>query len=154
MNPHLYNTLLFLHILLTVIWVGGGITIQWLALRVLRRGPEAIADFSSDIAWAGMRVFMPASGLLFLVGVPMVAWGPWDFTQTWVLIGIAGFLLTFITGAALLGPTSKKLSELIKTNGVEDPGVAPLVKKLLTISRVDMIVLVIVIWDMAFKPGL
>ena len=153
MDPHLYDTLLFLHILLAVIWVGGGITIQWFALRVMPRGPKEVADFANDVSWAGMRIFMPASGLLLLLGIAMVAWGPWDFSEVWVLIGIGGFLATFVTGSAFLGPTSKKLSELIKANGAGDPGVTTLTRKLLAVSRVDLIVLVIVIWDMAYKPG-
>jgi len=69
LSLHLYNTIKFLHILLAMIWVGGGITIQVFAIRAMKAGPEHTQHFAETVHWVGNRVFMPASGILFLLGL-------------------------------------------------------------------------------------
>jgi uncharacterized membrane protein len=47
-----YEFLLFFHIVMAVIWVGGGMVIQFFALRILRaREPVRLAAFAADVEW-------------------------------------------------------------------------------------------------------
>ena len=57
----LYEFLVFVHVLMVVVWVGGDVAIQALALRATRaKEPARMAAFSADAEWIGLRVFMPA----------------------------------------------------------------------------------------------
>lgn len=148
-----YEFLLFVHILMAVLWVGGGAAVQFLAMRILKEeNPTRLAAFSNDAAWMGEKVFAPASGILFIVGVLMVI-DAWEFSDTWIIIGIVGFLATLVTGLFYLTPTAKKLGGVIGQRGPADPEAQALIKKILTIARIDLVVLVLVIFNMVTKPG-
>lgn len=153
-SPHFYNTLLFVHILMAIVWIGGGVTMQFLVARTQARGPSAMAGLGKDIDWIGMRVFMPASGILLIAGILMIVmFDAWSWTDPYIVIGLLGFVATFITGSMFLGPTSKKLGQVVEERGPEDPEVMALGKKLTTVSRIDLVVLIIVVWAMVYKPG-
>lgn len=150
LSLHLYNTLKFLHIVMAMIWVGGGITLQVFAVRAMKAGPEHTQHFAETVHWVGNRLFMPASGILFLLGLWMAfGWVGWP---VWIWIGVAGFAATFVTGAFFLGPATGKLDKLLKEKGPADPESIATIKRILGISRIDMVVLIIVVWDMAYKP--
>ena len=57
-----YEFLLFVHISMAVIWVGGGAMIQFFALRIMKAtDPMRMAEFGQDVEWIAHRVFIPAS---------------------------------------------------------------------------------------------
>jgi hypothetical protein len=150
MSAHLYASLVFLHILLAIVWVGGAITIQIMAQKAIAAGPVHVEHLTRTIEWMGKRVFMPASGTLFLLGLWMAfGWVGWP---VWIWIGVAGFAATFVTGTFFLGPESGRIAKLLEEKGAEDPETVASLKRILAISRIDLVVLVIVVWDMAYKP--
>lgn len=149
-----YELLKFVHIVMAIIWVGGAITIQVLAFRILKTNdPIRMANLTGDAGTLGERLFAPASGILVIMGVLMVLDAGWEFSDTWIVIGIIGFLATLITGLFYLTPTAKKLGGLIEQRGPEDPEAQSLMKKLIVISRIDLVVLLIVVFNMVAKPG-
>jgi uncharacterized membrane protein len=153
-SPGLYDTLKFLHIVFAILWVGAGLYFQFQATRLDRLGDEArLAQFTKDVEFAGQRLLLPASILVLVFGVSMVATGPYDFSDTWILLGLAGYLATAITGSVVIGPTAGKLGAMIETEGPSTPGVAALRKRIFRVSRVDQVVLLLVIADMVYKPG-
>ena len=84
----MYKYLLFVHVLMAVVWVGGALTLQVQAIRLQRANdPVEMARFARETEWIGMRVFMPASLLVLIVGIFMVL-DAWSFEQLWILIGI------------------------------------------------------------------
>ena len=86
----LYEFLVFVHVLMVVVWVGGDVAIQALALRATRaKEPARMAAFSADAEWIGLRVFMPASIVVVIVGIWAAIEGDWDFGQAWISIGFA-----------------------------------------------------------------
>lgn len=149
-SAHLYVTVKFLHILMAMIWVGGGITIQIFAVKALAAGPVHVEHLTRTVEWVGKRVFMPVSGILFLLGLWM-AFG-WIGWPVWVWIGVGGFVATFVTGSFFLGPESGRIAKLLEEKGPEAPETVASLKRILAISRIDLVVLVIVVWDMAYKP--
>ncbi len=62
-------------------------------------------------------------------------------------------MATALTGSLFLGPTGGKIARLAEEKGVDDPGVTAMRDRLVTVSRVDYAVLVLVVLDMVFKPG-
>ena len=149
-----YKVLLTLHILAAVIWVGGGATIQLLALRVVRsKSAERLAGFSRDVAEIGMRVYLPASIVIIVTGGWLVSDGSWGFGKAWVTIGLSVWLISALAGTFYLGPTSKKIAEAIEREGVESTRAQALIAGIFRYSRIELALLVTVVCDMVLKPG-
>ncbi len=151
----IYDLLKYLHILAAILWVGSGLYFQYQATRLNRIGdPERTAQFTKDIEYAGQRLLMPASIVVVVVGIIMVVYTPGlEFTDTWIALGLAGAVVTAITGAVFIGPTAGKIGKAIESEGAASPNVAALTRRIFLISRVDQVVLLLVIADMVFKPG-
>ena len=67
---------------------------------------------------------------------------------------MVGVAISFITGAVFLGPESGRIGKLIEERGPEDPEMLMRLRRTLTISRVDYVVLLLVVMLMVFKPGI
>jgi hypothetical protein len=88
------------------------------------------------------------------MGIVMVVYAPGlEFEDTWIAIGLIGSIATAITGSVFIGPTAGKLGRMIEEQGPASPEVQAATKKIFTISRVDQIVLLVVIAAMVYKPG-
>jgi hypothetical protein len=83
----------------------------------------------------------------------LVAVSHWNFTDTWVLLELAGIAITIITGAVFLGPESDRLGKLGAERDPADPEIQRRIRRILAISRIDLVVLLLVVADMVFKPG-
>ena len=150
----MYKYLLFVHVLMAVVWVGGALTLQVQAIRLQRADdPVEMARFARETEWIGTRVFMPASVLILIVGIFMVL-DAWSFEQFWILMGLGGFAYSFINGAFFLGPLAGKTSKLIEERGAEDTEVQTNLGKLFLFSRIELVVLIVVIFAMTVKPTL
>lgn len=154
----LYTALKGAHVLLAVLWVGGGLCITILALRAQRsKDPARLVAIARDAEWLGTRVFVPSSILLFLLGCGLLetTYGKalWSWSCAWVIVGIAGFAISFVVGAAYLGPTSGKIGKLLVERGPEDPEVQRLIARILLVARIDVVILLLVVADMVLKPG-
>ena len=104
----MYQVLLYVHIICAVIWVGGAFFSQLLALRVERStDPADLPKLGRNLEFLGLRVFLPASILLFLAGAAMVA-QQWGFGQTWVAVSMGLWLLSVIAGAIYIGPRTRR----------------------------------------------
>jgi uncharacterized membrane protein len=150
----LYTFLLAVHIIAAVIWVGGALSIQVLGTRISRTDDAVrMAAFARDAEWVGTRIFAPTSGILLLAGIFLVTEGGWGFESLWIIFGILAFLYSFISGAFFIGPASKKLAEALDQRGPEDAGVQANIQRILMISRIELVILFLIVIDMAIKPG-
>jgi uncharacterized membrane protein len=150
----LYELLLAIHILAAVIWVGGAASVQVLAIRATSSGdPVRMATFAGEAEWVGMRVYMPASIVVLLAGIALVLEGDWGFDQLWILIGLGGIAFSIVTGAGFIGPESGRLKSLLETKTFEDPEVQSRLNRIFRISRIELGVLLLIVLDMAIKPG-
>jgi uncharacterized membrane protein len=151
----LYDWLKAFHVLFAVIWVGGGITLQVVAIRLRRENDHArMAAFAGDVEWIGGRVFAPASGLVLILGIWMVIDQPaWTFGQFWILAALAMFAYSFVNGAFVLGPQAGRLKTMFETEG-PSPATTALVNRLFVLSRIELVLLVLIVFDMVLKPGL
>jgi len=143
-----------IHVGVAVFWVGGGLLLTALALRAERsQDPEEIARIARQAMFVGEKLFAPAGGIVLLMGIAMVINSPAiGFGDTWVIIGLVGFAISFVTGIAVLAPRARRIVELSDTVGVVAPQTQAAIREILLISRVDIAVLVIVVFDMLMKP--
>ncbi len=150
-----YTGLKFVHVLAAIVWVGGAASANVLGTRISRSNDgERLAVFGRDTEWLGTHVYLPASLTVLIFGILTALKGHYSFGQAWLIIGIVGIVLTAITGSGYLGPELKRIAGLIETKGANDPEAIARSKRLIVISRVDLVVLLIVIFAMVTKPGL
>jgi uncharacterized membrane protein len=148
-----YQVYLAVHILAAVVWVGGDVMLQAIALRVFRDpDPKRLVAFTADVAWIGTRLLVPSSLILVVFGFMLVSKGNWPY-DFWIVSAIVVWAASAITGAAFLGPESGRISKLAAAEGPDSPEVRRRVGRVLAISRVEAILLVLIVIDMALKPG-
>ncbi len=151
----LYELLLFVHILATVIWIGAGFFSLVLAIAYDRDSEEsAIRRFLVDQERLALKLFMPSALVVVLMGIALVIESDaWSFDQLWIVLGLIGFAATFVTGLFLIKPASEKIgAEMEREGGRLTPRLRTDIRKLMVKARVDQVVLAVVIFDMVVKP--
>jgi uncharacterized membrane protein len=153
-TSHWYALFKWLHVTGAVVWVGGGLTLTILAMRAERSSedPVEMATIARQAAFMGERVFAPVGLLVFLMGIAMVINLHWGWGTTWIVIGLVGYAITFLTGLLVLGPQAKRVGQLIETKGAEDTETQAAIQRILLLARLDMGVLLLVVADMILKP--
>jgi uncharacterized membrane protein len=150
----LYDWLKFGHILMAIVWVGGAVTMQLLATRIQRIGSrQQLVEITEHIEFVATRLFIPASLILLILGIWMVSLR-WSFGQTWVLLGIAMFLYSFLTGSLYLSPQMRKVKAVVAREGAESEEVNVLANRIFLASRIELVFLILIVADMVLKPFL
>ena len=141
------------HVAAAAIWVGGAAMIQALAFRIVRTGDgRRQAEFAKDTEIVGMRVFIPTTLILVAAGVGMMVNLHWAWSQNWVTLGVIAFVLSFAVGAGFLGPEGGRIAAVIEREGPESPEAKARIRRILTVSRCELVVLLTVIVNMVVKP--
>jgi uncharacterized membrane protein len=154
-STKVYDLLKLVHVLAAITWVGSAIFLQIYVTRLTRAGERArVASIAGDIEEIGKQVFAPASGVLLVFGGLMIWYAPqWELTQLWVILALAGFAYTFVTGLFVIGPQATKVAQMTTTSAPDDPSLQAAIKRIFLMSRLDLLVLVLVVCDMVLKPG-
>jgi len=148
-----YQWYLAVHILAAVVWVGGALATQVFAIRATRTNDGMrIANFAGDAEWIGMRVFLPTSLILVIFGFMLVGKGDWDWSF-WLVSALVVWILSVITGAAFLGPESGRIEKVTEREGADSPEAIARLKRIFLVSRIELVLLLLVVLDMALKPG-
>jgi len=141
------------HVTAAAVWVGGAAMIQALAFRITRSGDaKRQADFAKDSEMVGMRVFIPATWVLLLAGIAMMINLDWSWGQNWIVLGLIAFGLSFAVGAGFLGPESGRIAAVIEREGPESPEAQMRIRRILLISRCELVILTAVTVNMVVKP--
>ena len=148
----MYTLLLYVHIICAVIWVGGAVYAQLLALRVNRSpDPSELPNLARHIEYIGTRVFLPAALLLFVAGSVMTLQA-WSFGRLWIAISVALWVLSAVVGAVYLGPRVKRAAELFEAEGPTSEAGRELINRLFVVSRLELIWFAVIVALMTFKP--
>jgi hypothetical protein len=124
------------HVVAAALWVGGAAMIQALALRIVRTGDaRRQADFAKDTEIVGMRLFIPTTWILLLAGIAMMINLDWSWGQNWIV-----------------GPEGGRIAAVIEREGPASPEVQARIRRILTVSRCELVILVTVIVNMVVKP--
>jgi uncharacterized membrane protein len=141
------------HVLLAVVWVGGGVLLTILAVLADRRSdPHEVATIARQAVFVGEKIFAPAGLVVFLMGVAMMLNTNWGWGKFWVVAGLIGYAATFVNGLAVLTPQAKRVSRLLDEQGAEAPETQAAIARILLIARIDVAVLLLVVVDMVTKP--
>ena len=147
-----FDLILFGHLLAVVIWIGGGAMLQVLAFRARRAGPEHVVRFAADVEWVGTRVFVPASLAVVVFGFLLVDEIGYSLGDLWISVALAVYLFSFVLGAGFLGPESGRVAALAEERGAADEEVQRRLRRVFLLSRIELVLLILVILDMVVKP--
>jgi uncharacterized membrane protein len=149
----LYDWLLFAHVLVAMVWVGGALLLNVLAWQALRSPADGRMErFIGNLRVIGPRVFAPAVVLLLGFGIWLVLESDgWSFDQTWIQIGLALFATAFLIGVVYLSFMSLRAERAMARGDVLDA--ARQLRHWTWGYQVVLVVLVVATWDMVIKPG-
>lgn len=148
-----YLVLVYVHVVAAIVWLGTGFSFHHRFAVLRRSGDNAtLIALGREAEALGPRLFAPASGVVLLMGILMVAFGPYG-AEVWIWLALAGFALTFATGLSFIGPASARVAEAAERDGVDAPTTVAAIRRLTVISRLDYLVLMLIVLDMVFKPG-
>lgn len=147
-----YELLLSLHILAIATWFGSGLAITAMGFMSLKTGPEAFGTVALPATkWAG-RAHPAAGVILLLTGFALVADGDWDF-DTWLILGLIGLVVAMGIGGALIGRTAEGIVKRMESGAMTAEELSGSARQLLLYTRIELVILVLVIVDMVAKPG-
>ena len=146
-----FQFLKFVHVLAAVIWVGGAFLILVLTVLSRRASVQYRHEFAKAIRGATW-IFDLSSVLVLGFGIWMVLDAdPYGFDQAWILIGIAGLVLSVLFGL-YVGPADKKM--VARYEAGDSAAGDALLERIWKVSLVYVAFLLFVIWAMVAKPGL
>lgn len=152
--PNAYQVYLAFHVITTLIWVGGDITLTTLGIRYERLSDAAtLAAIGKIGTWIGTRVYTPALFAAFGFGVALMVEADLDWGQFWVVFGIVGWTIAATVGVGFVGPELGRIDEAAQKFGPESEEVGRRVQRLFTIFRFDTALLAMIVIVMTAKPS-
>ena len=148
-----YSLLKFLHVACVIMWLGAGLCLVFLGIVAdLQGDKEGFGRVLQHVIFMSPRVFIPTS-LAALVFGATAAFLDWGFGNLWIVLGLVGFVVTFLTGILILAPSSAKITAMIAREGFSEAVVVS-GRELLNHAKFDFVVLFAVVFDMVLKPTL
>jgi len=142
----------FAHVLASIVWVGGGLTLSVVGWRAHRSADLAVMRaLAGMLFFLGIVIFAPAMVVVLLSGVWLVLDAAGDFTELWIVLALTAFALAFLLGAVYLSRTVLRLKRLAESGDLA--GTRAALGSWLTGYAVVVAILVFALWDMVFKPS-
>ena len=149
-----YELLKFVHVTAAIVWVGGVVILQVLAVRTIAAGePLRLVAFARDAEWVGNRAILPAAIAVVVLGFLLVWDGPWELSMTWIWLSLVLFAVSFLLGLFVLTPQAKKIGNEVEAHGPESEAVQDRIKRVLRLGRIDLVLLLVIVFLMVTKPG-
>jgi uncharacterized membrane protein len=148
-----YEFLLFVHVLAAAAWFGAALlSLVLVELAARARDTAWLVKFGEYDDKLAKLLFIPAALLVLVAGLGLVFDGPWSFARDgWVILGLALFAGIFVLGIALILPAGQKLMRLA-ASGAPEAELQGQIKRLRTLSWIDVSLLAAAIFFMTVKP--
>ena len=148
-----YEILLVLHVLAATVWLGSGFMIVTLVVRAERTDDRVLLKkLAENSKWLAQRVFIPFSLAVLVFGILLTIEGPWGFGDLWIVLGLAGYAASFLTGILFLEPEGKRIDAAMTAHGPESPQAAHHLRRINVVQRVELVILFLVVAVMVLKP--
>jgi uncharacterized membrane protein len=148
-----YELWLFLHVVGTIVWVGGAVVVQVFGALTQRAADPALsAAFGRNSAWTGTWVFMPASALVLVSGLLLTEDGSWSWSEPFILVGLVGWAVVAGVVFGYVSPTMKRVSRQMAQEG-PSPELAARVRSTILVARVFLGLLFVIVLFMVVKLG-
>ncbi len=153
-EPVASHVYLACHVVLSVLWVGGDITLTTFGIRYerLQDGPT-LAVVGKIGTWIGTRVYTPALFGVIAFGLALMFELDIAWDQFWVIFGLVGWTIAAVVGVGFVGPELGRIDEAAQRHGPESEEVRRRVKRLFFIFRFDTALLILIVLDMTARPS-
>jgi len=145
---------MFFHILGAIVWVGSVILMNAIMARANRVSDRTtVLRVSRELEWVGPGLIATSSAVVIGAGIWLVfVEEGLAFSQLWLWLSLVLVAVSSIQGI-YSGPEGKRIFKLADERGAEDHEVRHRLSRALWMARLDMLILVAVLWLMVFKPG-
>jgi hypothetical protein len=82
----------------------------------------------------------------------MTANGDIGYDQFWIIFGLIAWAASAATGILFLTPETKRLTSAMTARGPHDPEVQMRLRRILLVLRVDVAVMLLIVFDMVVEP--
>ena|SRR6185437_1024423 len=148
-----YFVFKMLHVSAAVVWVGGGLFLTICALLAeLADNDEQLLQIGHWAEVVAGRLFPLMSFVVLGFGFAMTANGDIGYDQFWIIFGLIAWAASAATGILFLTPETKRLTKAMTERGPKDPEVQTRLRRILLVLRVDVAVMLLIVFDMVVKP--
>jgi uncharacterized membrane protein len=149
-----YELYLAAHILCAVLWVGGGVSVHILGRWVATSGDgERIVAFNRDAVKLGNVFYAPLALILIVSGVLLVEEVGYSYGDLWITLGFLGWLVSLALGLGFYPQQSRRIDAEVVAGGPTSADAQAGIRRVLLFNSIEITVLVLVVIDMAIKPG-
>ena len=150
----LADTLKLVHIISVSVWIGGEIMLGILFERAQRSRDEGtLRGLLSQGDFIGKAVFNPAGIITLGAGIWLGIEGDYDFGEAWISMGFVGIAVGAILGMAFYPRVFNRGLAGIEVGGIDGSETRASLKSLRLVSTIELLLLLVVVWAMVFKPG-
>ncbi|MCW2921032.1 MAG: putative integral rane protein [Thermoleophilia bacterium] len=148
----LFEILLIVHLLAAMIWIGGALVGMLIGI-FLSKGDDAnaMAKFCTAFATIAGPAFGGSSLIVVATGIWMVAESSIEFSALWVSLSFAGWLVSMLMGATIVGMTWAKVGKVLREGATLD-GTRPLISRAVRLTWLDLAMRVAVVVLMVTRP--
>lgn len=114
---------------------------------------DFIATLAAAVKWIEPPAIVLGPLTLIVTGVALVLDGPWRFGDTWVLVGLGGYVAALVFGGVFQAPGTKRMNELLAEQGPSHPDVIALFRRLNALMWPELAILLVVLLAMTTKPA-
>jgi uncharacterized membrane protein len=146
--------LAFIHVVASIVWVGGAIGFEYTAHGAVKRGDdESMKLLARDADRIGV-IFGISSALVLGFGIWAVVDRSYiSFADTWIWLSLVITGVLFMMGPLFFMPNAKRLIADSETKGGTHPDVVTRAKRVLTVAHLDSAAALFVVYLMVVKPG-
>ncbi len=150
-----HEWLAFFHILASMVWVGAVILDNAMMTRASRdRDRTAFLRLFRESEWVGPRLIGPAAAVVIGMGIWLVILEEWAaFSQAWIWVTLVLVAVSMGQNGIYSAREGRRIAALADQRGADDAEVRRRLERLLWLGRLDVLILVIVVGLMVFKPG-
>jgi uncharacterized membrane protein len=149
-----YELYLAVHILCAVLWVGGGVSVHILGRWVAREGdPVRMVAFNRDAVKLGNVFYAPLALVLIVAGVLLVEEVGYSYGDLWITLGFLGWIFSLALGLGFYPQQSRRIDAAVAAGGPASADAQAGIRRVLLFNSIEITVLVLVVIDMAIKPG-
>jgi len=148
----LYHLLLFIHVLLGVVWVGGIVHSEVQIIGAERsHDPARVAEVYVNLAAANRKLFLVPSWGVTGFGIWLVVETNRSFTELWIVLAMIGSILAAGVGLLVLAAEGRRISQMVR-EGQDRQIMLARIFRLSRLRKVHTLVLVGVLALMIWQP--
>jgi len=149
----LYHLLLFFHILLGIVWVGGIVHSEAQVIGAERsRDPDRVVDAYVGLAATNRKLFLGPSWAVTGFGAWLVVETNRSFGELWIVLSMAGSVVAAAVGLVVLAAEGRRITHMVR-EGQDREVVLARIFRLSRLRKVHTLLLVGVLALMVWKPG-